>query len=140
MRAVDPAARISFEPKSSWPGLETPPVSDVVGLAKRLADRNEHSKVAYGTEAGLYALAGIPAVVLARARSSRRTRPTSTLPSRSSKPAAPSSSGSSPIRAGDLLEYEKNSGGTKFYSKSVRRSSLETISQLRTYKIAVGIT
>ena len=59
MRAVDPAARISFEPKSNWPGLETPPVSDVVGLAKTLADRNEHSKVAYGTEAGLYALAGI---------------------------------------------------------------------------------
>jgi acetylornithine deacetylase/succinyl-diaminopimelate desuccinylase-like protein len=25
MRAVDPATRISFEPKSSWPGLETPP-------------------------------------------------------------------------------------------------------------------
>ena len=24
MRAVDPAARIAFEPKSSWPGLETP--------------------------------------------------------------------------------------------------------------------
>jgi acetylornithine deacetylase len=64
MRAVDPAARISFEPKSNWPGLETPPVSDVVRLAKTLADRNEHSKVAYGTEAGLYALAGIPAVVI----------------------------------------------------------------------------
>jgi acetylornithine deacetylase len=57
-------ARISFEPKSNWPGLEAPPVSDVVGLAKTLADRNEHSKVAYGTEAGLYALAGIPAVVI----------------------------------------------------------------------------
>ena len=64
MRALDPAARISFEPRSSWPGLEAPPASDVVGLAKMLAGRNEHSKVAYGTEAGLYALAGIPAVVI----------------------------------------------------------------------------
>jgi len=64
MRALDPAARISFEPRSSWPGLEAPPASDVVGLAKMLAGRNKHSKVAYGTEAGLYALAGIPAVVI----------------------------------------------------------------------------
>ena len=51
MRALDPAARISFEPRSSWPGLEAPPASDVVGLAKMLAGRNKHSKVAYGTEA-----------------------------------------------------------------------------------------
>ena len=64
MRALDPAARISFEPRSSWPGLEAPPASDVVGLAKMLAGRNKHSKVAYGTEAGLYALGGIPAVVI----------------------------------------------------------------------------
>src|SRR5262249_38664275 len=64
MRAVDPAARISFEPKSNWPGLEAPPVSDVVGLAKTLADRHDHSKVAYGTAAGLYALAALPRVAV----------------------------------------------------------------------------
>ena len=64
MRAVDPAARIAFELKSSWPGLETPAAFDVVGLAKTLAVRNEHSKVAYGTEAGLFALSSIPTVVI----------------------------------------------------------------------------
>jgi acetylornithine deacetylase len=64
MQAVDPAARIVFEPKSSWPGLETPAAFDVVGLAKTLAGRNEHSKVAFGTEAGLFAAAGIPTVVI----------------------------------------------------------------------------
>jgi acetylornithine deacetylase len=64
MRAVDPAARIAFEPKSRWPGLETPAAFDVVGFAKTLAGRNEHSKVAYGTEAGLFASSGIPTVVI----------------------------------------------------------------------------
>jgi acetylornithine deacetylase len=64
MQAVDPAARIVFEPKSSWPGLETPAAFDVVGLAKTLAGRKEHSKVAFGTEAGLFAAARIPTVVI----------------------------------------------------------------------------
>jgi acetylornithine deacetylase len=64
MQAIDPAARITFEPKSSWPGLEAPAASDIVRLAKTLAGRNEHSKVAYGTEAGLFASSGIPAVVI----------------------------------------------------------------------------
>ena len=32
-------------------------------LAKRLSGRNNHSKVAYGTEGGLFAQAGIPTVV-----------------------------------------------------------------------------
>jgi acetylornithine deacetylase len=64
MQAVDSAARFVFEPKSSWPGLETPAAFDVVGLAKTLAGRNEHSKVAFGTEAGLFAAAGIPTVVI----------------------------------------------------------------------------
>jgi len=64
MRAVDPAARMVFEQISEFPGLETPASSDVVGFAKRLAGMNEHGKVAFGTEAGLFALAGIPAVVI----------------------------------------------------------------------------
>jgi acetylornithine deacetylase len=101
MRAVEPAARIVFEQISEFPGLETPASRDVVGLAKRLAGRNEHGKVAYGTEAGLFALAGIPTVVIGPGRSSRRTRPTSTSRSRSSRRAAPSSTGSSRIRARD---------------------------------------
>ena len=64
MQAVDPAAHIAFEPTSSWPGLEMPAAFDVVALAKTLAGRNEHSKVAFGTEAGLFALSGIPTVVI----------------------------------------------------------------------------
>jgi acetylornithine deacetylase len=64
MRAVDPAARIVFEEMSEFPGLETPAASDVAGLAKRLAGNDGHGKVAYGTEAGLFALAGIPTVVI----------------------------------------------------------------------------
>jgi acetylornithine deacetylase len=64
MQAVDPAAGIAFEPKSGWPGLETPAAFDVVGFAKTLAGRNEHSKVAFGTEAGLFASSGIPTVVI----------------------------------------------------------------------------
>ena len=36
----------------------------MVALAKTLAGRNAHSKVAYGTEGGLFAQAGIPTVVI----------------------------------------------------------------------------
>jgi acetylornithine deacetylase len=64
MRAVDPASRIVFEEMSEFPGLETAASSDVAGLAKRLAGNDGHGKVAYGTEAGLFALAGIPTVVI----------------------------------------------------------------------------
>jgi acetylornithine deacetylase len=107
MQVVDPAARIVFEPKSAWPGLETPVAFDVVGLGKTLAGRNEHSKVAFGTEAGLFALSGIPTVVSARARSIRHTKPTSTLRSRSSKRVAPSSTDSPRIRAHDFARVSK---------------------------------
>ena len=37
---------------------------DVVALAKTFAQRNDHRKVAFGTEAGLFAEAGIPTVVV----------------------------------------------------------------------------
>src|SRR5262245_31003842 len=40
------------------------PIESRVKRAKRLAGRNRHGKVAYGTEAGLFALAGIPTVVI----------------------------------------------------------------------------
>jgi acetylornithine deacetylase/succinyl-diaminopimelate desuccinylase-like protein len=65
MRAVDPAAGIDFEVYTSFAGLDTQPEAPVVSLAKKLAGRNGHGKVAFGTEAGLFtAMAGIPAVVL----------------------------------------------------------------------------
>ena len=65
MRAVDPASGIDFEVYTSFAGLDTAPDAAVVSLAKKLAVRNDHSKVAFGTEAGLFtAMAGIPAVVV----------------------------------------------------------------------------
>jgi acetylornithine deacetylase len=64
MRAVAPEAAIAFELRSGFPGLDTPPDDDVIRLAKTLAGKDRHEKVAYGTEAGLFANAGIPSVVI----------------------------------------------------------------------------
>ncbi|MCJ2061316.1 acetylornithine deacetylase [Methylobacterium sp. J-088] len=65
MRAVDPACGIAVEPLIDYPGLDTDPEAPVVTLAKRLAGRNGHAKVSYGTEGGLFdRLGGVPAVVI----------------------------------------------------------------------------
>ena len=64
MRAVYAKSDITITPVSSIPALNTDPGSDVVSLVKTLAGRNSHAKVAYGTEAGLFAgEAGIPSVI-----------------------------------------------------------------------------
>jgi acetylornithine deacetylase len=64
MTAVAPQSDITFELRSGFPGLDTAPAAEVVVLAKQLAGRNGHAKVAYGTEAGLFDAAGIPTVVI----------------------------------------------------------------------------
>jgi acetylornithine deacetylase len=64
MKAVAPQSGIAFEIKSGFPGLELSDQADVVHLAKRLAGQGRHSKVAYGTEAGLFDAAGISTVVI----------------------------------------------------------------------------
>ncbi len=64
MRAIDPACGITVEPLIDYPGLETDPEADIATLAKRLAGRNAHAKVSYGTEAGLFDAAGVPSVVI----------------------------------------------------------------------------
>jgi acetylornithine deacetylase len=64
MKAVAPQAGITFEDKSGFPGLETPAAADLVQFTKQLAGANDHAKVAYGTEAGLFSAAGIPSVVI----------------------------------------------------------------------------
>ncbi len=65
MRAVDPGTGIDFETYAGFPGLDTDPDAPVVTLAKTLANRNDHAKVAYGTEAGLFSeVAGIPTVII----------------------------------------------------------------------------
>ena len=64
MKAVSREAGIRFEEKSGFPGLETPQTDEAVRLAKKLAGTGELGKVAFGTEAGLFAEAGIPSVVV----------------------------------------------------------------------------
>ncbi|EEA94456.1 acetylornithine deacetylase [Pseudovibrio sp. JE062] len=64
MRKVYPEANIEFIPFSEIPGLDTEVEADVTVLAKKLAGRNDHAKVAYGTEAGLIQnILDIPTVV-----------------------------------------------------------------------------
>lgn len=64
MKALDPASGFEFEQLSSIPGLNNDPGDEVVTLAKTLAERNDHGKVSFGTEAGLFQQkVGIPTVV-----------------------------------------------------------------------------
>jgi acetylornithine deacetylase len=64
MKRRDKRASVEMALKSEIPGLSLAPDADIVTLAKRLAGRNDHGKVAYGTEAGLFVeAAGIPTVV-----------------------------------------------------------------------------
>lgn len=65
MKAVHPQAGFEFENLSGVDGLDTEPEADVVSFAKSLAQRNDHAKVAYGTEGGLFqTMADIPTVVI----------------------------------------------------------------------------
>ncbi len=52
MRARDPACGVTVEPLVDYPGLELDPGADLARLAKRLAGRDDHAKVSYGTERG----------------------------------------------------------------------------------------
>ncbi len=64
MKANDPSTGFAIEELSSIPGLSMDPGDEVVTFAKSLAGRNDHGKVAFGTEAGLFQQdAGIPTVV-----------------------------------------------------------------------------
>ena len=65
MKKIDPACGFDFDWTGDVPGFDADPSDEVVTLAKRLAGRNDHAKVAYGTEAGLFVkMAGIPTVVI----------------------------------------------------------------------------
>jgi acetylornithine deacetylase len=63
MRAVAPDADIVTRETNQVPALEEGTGSGALSLALALAGRNEAGAVSYGTEAGLFALAGCPAVV-----------------------------------------------------------------------------
>jgi acetylornithine deacetylase len=64
MRALAPEAAIVVAPVVEFVGLGTAPEHPAVTFVKRLVGRNDHAKVAYGTEAGLFSTrAGVPSVV-----------------------------------------------------------------------------
>jgi len=64
MRAVAPEADIAVKPIIEFVSLATEAEHPAVTFVKRLVGRNDHAKVAYGTEAGLFSTrAGVPSVV-----------------------------------------------------------------------------
>jgi acetylornithine deacetylase len=63
MKAIVPECGFSWEEMSVFPGLSLAPDAEVISLAKFLAGANATSKVAFGTEAGLFNDGGIPAVI-----------------------------------------------------------------------------
>ena len=63
MRAVDPAAGFTFEVLNWIPGLALPEDHALADAVRQVTGRNQAGRVSYGTEAGLYEQAGIPAIV-----------------------------------------------------------------------------
>jgi acetylornithine deacetylase len=63
MRAEHPDAAIDFRRLSSSPGLDAAEEAAITQLVRALTGDPQRRKVAYGTEAGLFAQAGIPTVV-----------------------------------------------------------------------------
>ena len=63
MRAVRPETDIVIEELSSAPALSTPVGAEVTQLCAALTGENGTTKVAFGTEGGLFSAAGIPAII-----------------------------------------------------------------------------
>ena len=63
MHAVSPATGIATRRKNIVPPLMPVPGSPAEALALQLTGGNDTGAVSYGTEAGLFQVAGIPAVV-----------------------------------------------------------------------------
>lgn len=65
MKAQNAECGIDFEEILDYPALDTAADAAIVTLARSLAGRNDHAKVAFGTEASLFAdIADIPSVVI----------------------------------------------------------------------------
>jgi acetylornithine deacetylase len=65
MKAQNADCGIAFEEILDYPTLDTAADAAIVTLAKSLAGRNDHAKVAFGTEASLFAdIADVPSVVI----------------------------------------------------------------------------
>lgn len=63
MRRVNPVGRVEFSTLAGAPGLDTAADAQIVDLTQSWGAQAVDEKVTYGTEAGLFAAAGIPAVV-----------------------------------------------------------------------------
>ncbi len=63
MRTVHPDTGIEITDTAYLPGLATPAVTGIARWISELTGQMSFAKVAYGTEAGLFANAGIPSVV-----------------------------------------------------------------------------
>ncbi len=63
LRRVHPGADVTTRALASIPGLVAQPGSPAEDLARQLTGANQSTVVAYGTEAGLFQGAGIPAVI-----------------------------------------------------------------------------
>lgn len=63
MQRVAPEAGISIRRVNSVPPFAATPASEAVAVALTLAQQNETHAVSYATEAGLFQMAGVPAVV-----------------------------------------------------------------------------
>jgi acetylornithine deacetylase len=65
MKRANRTCGIDFEEILEYPALDMPSDHAFVTLAKKLSGRNNHIKVAFGTEASLFvSMAGIPAIVI----------------------------------------------------------------------------
>ena len=63
MRAVQPHTGIDIDDVSAAPALSTPVDAEVTQLVATLSGENATTKVAFGTEGGLFSAAGIPTVI-----------------------------------------------------------------------------
>ena len=64
MQAICPDAQIRFETLSDTPGVDIEADAEITALAKSIAQKNGHAKVAYATEGGLFQNIDIPTVIL----------------------------------------------------------------------------
>ncbi len=64
MQAIAPETGFAFDYSPAIQGLDTDADAEITTIAKRLTGRNGYTKVAYGTEAGLFDQAGIPTVIV----------------------------------------------------------------------------
>jgi acetylornithine deacetylase len=63
MRREHPSAAIEFTKIAAAPGLDASEQAAITALVRALTANRETRKVAYGTEAGLFARAGVPSIV-----------------------------------------------------------------------------